>query len=81
MRHLTRKGESQKITTSVSHVARLAGSDTVRKKWAESAGGCAPTCLQMRAPECFVTEHRFELGFRRGESEPKRHASDGKLTE
>ena len=35
----------------------------------------------LRAPECFVTEHRFELGFRRGESEPKRHASDGKLTE
>jgi hypothetical protein len=32
-------------------------------------------------PECFVTEHRLDLGFLRGETEPKRIAGGWNLTE
>ena len=34
-----------------------------------------------RAPECFVTEHRLDLGFLRGETETKRLAGGWNLTE
>jgi len=34
-----------------------------------------------RAPECFVTKHRLDLGFLRGETETKRLAGGWNLTE
>jgi hypothetical protein len=57
----------QELEPTLFLAARLASSGGVRRK--------------LGAPECFVTKHRLDLGFLRGETEPKRLAGGWNLTE